>query len=294
MILIVILLLFGAVFFLIKRQYFHWDNFNIPSLKAKIPFGNLKTVAKRERSFGLAIYDIYINSKEQLLGIYLFFQPAILVRDASLVKRILTSDFQYFHDRGVYNDSKRDPMSANLFSLEGEEWKNLRLQLTAAFTSGKLKGMFDNIKSIGDELIEFLQPYAEREELIDIHDMATRYVGDCLASIAFGQEDVSCIKNPNHEFRINARRLNENTNIIDVIRRAAVFVCPGIIKILRLKGLPKFMREFCINMVTKTIEYREANNEVRKDLMQYLIQLRNNNTTNNDEWKITPGTGRVR
>lgn len=48
------------------------------------------------------------------------------------------------------------------------------------------------------------------------------------------------------------------------------------------------MREFCINMVTKTIEERETNNIVKKDLMQYLIQLRNRseNKVDEDEWKI--------
>lgn len=43
-----------------------------------------------------------------------------------------------------------------------------------------------------------------------------------------------------------------------------------------MKGLPKFMRDFCIGLVRKTIEEREKNNTVRKDLIQFLIQLRNN------------------
>jgi hypothetical protein len=55
-----------------------------------------------------------------------------------------------------------------------------------------------------------------------------------------------------------------------------------------MKSLPPFMREFCLRMVTKQIEDRERNNIVRKDLMQYLIQLRNNsdNKVDVDEWKI--------
>lgn len=55
-----------------------------------------------------------------------------------------------------------------------------------------------------------------------------------------------------------------------------------------MKGLPQYMRDFCIGMVTKTVEERERNNIVRKDLMQYLIQLRNNsdNGTDVEEWKI--------
>lgn len=49
------------------------------------------------------------------------------------------------------------------------------------------------------------------------------------------------------------------------------------------------MHDFCLNMVTKTIDERERNNIVRKDLMQYLIQLRNKSDgegTDADEWKI--------
>ena len=57
-------------------------------------------------------------------------------------------------------------------------------------------------------------------------------------------------------------------------------------KVLRIKGLPPFMEKFCLDMVTETIQYREANNVVRKDLMQYLIQLRNNSTAELDEWKF--------
>lgn len=56
-----------------------------------------------------------------------------------------------------------------------------------------------------------------------------------------------------------------------------------------MKGLPQFMREFCIRLVTSAVEDREKNNIVRKDLMQYLIQLRNsseNGVIDNDEWNV--------
>lgn len=64
---------------------------------------------------------------------------------------------------------------------------------------------------------------------------------------------------------------------------------------LRLKGLPTFMRTFCLGLVTKTIEEREKSNIVRKDLIQYLIQLRNNSEdkSEGDEWKIN-ASGRVK
>ncbi len=40
-------------------------------------------------------------------------------------------------------------------------------------------------------------------------------------------------------------------------------------------------------MVTQTISNREMTSEIHKDIMQYLIQLRNNSTNlESDDWKI--------
>lgn len=41
-----------------------------------------------------------------------------------------------------------------------------------------------------------------------------------------------------------------------------------------------------MDLVTTTIEHREKNNVMRKDLMQFLIQLRNNSDTDDKEWNF--------
>lgn len=226
MILALIFILLVVLFLFIRRQYTYWDHAGIPSLTAKFPFGNIQSVVKKERSFGVAIYDIYKQTKEPFLGIYLFFRPSILVKDSELVKNILTRDFQHFHDRGVYCDPETDPMSGHLFALPGEAWKTLRTRLTPAFTSGKLKGMFPTLKTVGDELVKFMKPLAEKSEEIDISDLAGRYVIDCLASIAFGQNDISTLKEPGHEFRTTGQKANKDVGIIGIIRSSAAFLCP--------------------------------------------------------------------
>lgn len=227
MLLALIVILVIAAAYLVRRQYTYWDHVGIPNIKGVFPFGNLKSIVDRQRSFGTAIYDLYTQTSEPFVGVYLFFKPALLIRDAEMVKNILTTEFQSFHDRGTYCDPIRDPMSANLFSLPGEAWKSLRNKLTPAFTSGKLKGMFPSIHSIGEELIMYMKSFAEKGEVIEIADYAGRYVVDCLATVAFGLEGVSTINNPDHEFRTTGKKSNENDTLINIVRRSATFVCPG-------------------------------------------------------------------
>lgn len=215
-----------VLFILVRNQFSYWKRAGVPEAPPSIPFGNFQPVARKERSFGLVIYDIYKQTSEPFLGVYLFFRPALLVRDPELVKNVLTRDFQHFHDRGVYHNPKADPLSGNLFAMPGDEWKSLRTRLTPAFTSGKLKGMFPIVHNVGKELVKFMEPMADKNEILDMRDIAARYVIDCLASILFGQEGISTIKNPNHEFRTSGRKFNDNKEIVNVIRRSLNLVCP--------------------------------------------------------------------
>lgn len=130
MIVALILILLVILYVFVKKQYSYWERNGISSVTPSIPFGSLKSIVKKEKSFGTAIYDIYKNTTEPFIGIYLFFRPALLVRDSVLVKNVLLNEFQHFHDRGVYCEPETDPMSATLFSLPGEKWKNLRTKLT--------------------------------------------------------------------------------------------------------------------------------------------------------------------
>ncbi|KAG4066500.1 hypothetical protein HA402_007136 [Bradysia odoriphaga] len=276
----------AAIYIFVKKQYSYWERNGIPSHKPNIPFGNLQSLVEKKRSFGHAIYDLYTNTTEPFIGIYFFFRPALLVRDAALVKNVLLNDFQNFHDRGVYCEPGTDPMSATLFALPGRKWKSLRAKLTPAFTSGKLKGMFSTISNIASELVKVCEPIAENHEEIEIRQISGLYVADCIAAIAFGLDNVSTLSDPNHEFLLKGKDVSKISGFLSLIRRSAIFLCPNLLKFLGMKGLPPYIEEYCLNMVTQTIKNRETTGEVRKDIMQYLIQLRNNGSLENGNGKV--------
>ena len=141
----------------LKFHYSYWARRGIAYDKnASIPFGSFKSISKQNRSMGMAIYDVYNSTTEPFLGIYMLFRPGILVRDAQLARAILSQDFASFHDRGVYMDEQNDPMSATLFAMRVQDWKNMRLKLAASFTLAKLKDMLGTAENIGNKMVNYL------------------------------------------------------------------------------------------------------------------------------------------
>lgn len=71
-------------------------------------------------------YKIWITFK--ISGVYLGFDPAVVVNDPDLIKNIMIRDFEYFVDRGIYKSDKQ-PITVNIFSQNGIAWRNIRVGL---------------------------------------------------------------------------------------------------------------------------------------------------------------------
>ncbi|XP_065092307.1 probable cytochrome P450 6d4 [Ochlerotatus camptorhynchus] len=261
-----------AVTLALKYFYSYWDRHGLANVKPHIPFGNLKTVVRKQESFGIAINQLYWQTKGQLVGIYLFFRPAILIRDAHLAQQIMTTDFNHFHDRGVYCNEQGDPFSANLFALPGKRWRNLRNKLSPLFTGGQLRGMMPTILDVGSKLQKHLEPAAEKKEVLEIRDIVSRFVLEIIATVFFGFE-ANCIEDRNDAFS-RVLRQAQRERISANFRASAVFVCPELLKFTGISSLEPEVIEFVTGIVTKQIEHREKSGVSRKDFIQQLINLR--------------------
>lgn len=170
---------FVIVSILVYVRFFtfnHWNRHGIPSLVPSLPFGNLADTMLRKLSFGVNLFELYFKTTEPLIGLYLLWRPAILLRDPALVKRVLVADFAHFHDRGIYTRPEADPMSDSIFAMTGHRWKALRSKLTPMFTAGRLKIMLPTVFDKADHLVDILAPKAEAGETIEIKDFTSRFV----------------------------------------------------------------------------------------------------------------------
>lgn len=167
--------LIGVIYLIINYVFSYWQRKNIPFIKPTLLFGNLGPSIRRQISIGVNLKNLYDTSNEPIVGIYSLFRPMLLIRDAEIAKTILTTDFSYFHDRGVMNgDPKTDPICENIFGMDGLKWKSIRSKISPTFTLGKLRVMIPTVLKIGDILQKKLDKSAENSDIIDIKELCAR------------------------------------------------------------------------------------------------------------------------
>lgn len=284
-------LLLVVIFIIHQYVYGYWKRRGIPYIQPHLLYGNLKGFVNRDESFALSAANLYYKSEEPVVGVYFFFRPGILIRDADLAKKVLVTDFQNFYDRGVHSNEKLSPLSANLFSLEGKNWKDLRSNLSPTFTSGKLKQMFPAIELVGKRMEEYLENLIENgHSIIDMDQVATKYTNDVIVSIFFGL-DVDSFKDDANIFAEFRDKCNTKDFIIN-LTMATVFFYPKLFDFLKLY---RFSNQFMIMMgdiIQKTIQNREENNIQRNDFLQMLMQLQKAGELEGDKNGVSPISGK--
>lgn len=282
---VIYLLLFSVagVCLFVRHVYSYWHRRNVKFIPPTFPFGNYRANLLQQLSVGEVCEEIYKRTNEPFIGVYGSFRPMLVICDPNLIRHIFVKDFHHFVDRGIYH-SKNDPLSYHLFTMNGSKWKNLRLKLNSAFSTGKLKAMFPMLLECGRSLDIILREAAEKQQEIDVREHIACFSINVIASVAFGI-DIDCIIEPNHPFRENGRKFFART-WKNGLRNFCRFVCPNLMPLLGMRFIDNDVEAFFFDLVTKMIKMRENQKIIRKDLFQTLIQLRNTGKVQlDDEWE---------
>jgi cytochrome P450 len=117
----------------------------------KFPLGSVSGIGSVEHAT-----DFYNRTYEQhkdsgpAFGVYYMAKPLLVLTDPDLVKAILATYFETFHERGFTVSKEADPLSQHLFFLSGQKWKDAKAKLSQTFTSGKMKMMLPTVVDPGD------------------------------------------------------------------------------------------------------------------------------------------------
>lgn len=278
---LIILVTAFAVYLYVWRQYSYWKSLGVPTTELRFPYGTVKP-ANREhmcQTFG----RYYLNGKDNgpFVGMHFFLRPVALLTDLSLIQNVFATDFQYFPNREFFYNESIDPLSAHLVSLEFERWKPLRTKLTPAFTLGKTKMLFPLVSKVCDELKASISRSIDSTKgTIEVQELMTCYTTDVIGSCCFGIECHS-LRDPTAMFRQMGKKALKETQMM-VFKAVLVRNFKALARWFGHRGVPKDVSEFFLGAVREVVEYREKNNVQRKDLLDALIQIRNNTRVDGD------------
>lgn len=262
----------ALVYLFLHRRFQYWKNRKVPYIEPEFFYGNSRGITTKYNSseFMKRMY-LQLKSAGPISGIYIYIRTQAMVTNLDLVKQILVKDFNIFTNRGNYSNEKDDPITAHLVAIEDDAWRNLRHKITPTFTSGKLKFMFGTVTDIADKLIEVIQNETISTGQLEIKDVMSRFTTDVIGSTAFGI-DCNSLEDPTTKFYEMGLKSFSSFNFF---KRSFLMTYPNLGRKLHIKSSNKEVREFYIDVVRRTLKYREENPDLqRNDFMHLMTKLK--------------------
>lgn len=285
-ILLLISLTLTLIYLVIRWNYGHWKRRGIPYEEPSFPFGTMR-FGHPEYHVAEQIGHSYQKLKHQapVFGGFRIIEPVLFVADPGLAKLILIKNFHIFHDRGLYHNARDDPILNHLFVMEGNRWKRVREKLTPTFTSGKMKLMLKVVVKVGEELVDTLRNETKITNPIELKDVIARFTTDVIGKCVFGLE-TSSLKNSDSKFREFGKSFFQNFNPAKIFFASSF---PNLARRLHMRISDKVACDFMANIVKENIQYRESNPDERHDFMDLMVNLRNKDKPNDEEFEDMDG-----
>lgn len=266
-----------------RRRNRYWYRTRVPHLPGRPLVGNFGPILRWQTGIVQlfrAMYDDPRVRSAPAFGMHIFHNPTLVVRAPELVRQVMVRDFASFTDRYSHSDT-HDPIgNLNILFARGSLWRRLRQRLTPFFSSGKLRQMFGLIAEVGAEMNARLLAMSVAAAAgqtgaveLEVKDYAARYTTDVIASCAYGVR-ANALADPESAFRRNGRKVF-TFNLWRMLEVTAVHFLPEVSKSFRFRLFGAESTRFFKRMIEHVMGERERTQESRKDLIDMLIQLKN-------------------
>lgn len=294
---LILTVLVGAIslrYFLLWRKLDKLKELGVLHPRAWPLLGNSGSVLFRRKHFSEMIESLYrMNEAADYIGFYDFQEPVIMIRSPELLKTVTVKNFDHFTDhRGFLDADSESLFSKNLFLLCGERWKEMRNLLSPAFTSSKMRNMFQLMSICGKSFVDCLEQYSSKKSnIVNTKDIFTRYTNDVIATCAFGLS-VDSMKNPENDFYMMGKDAT-NLSGIRALKLLLARLSPRLANLLKISITSKETETYFENIVRETIEARDKNGITRPDMLQLMMESRGKRADGSEKLTIRDMTAQA-
>lgn len=114
---------------------------------------------------------------------------------------------------------------------------------------------------------------------VEVKELTAKFTTDVIGSTAFGL-DVNSFKDPNADFRKYGKMIFYY-NIVRGFEMLSIFFLPSVVRMARVKMMGEKPTAFLRKVFWETLTERMKSGEKRNDLIDILIELKQNNSDQN-------------
>ena len=180
----------------IVRSYWSRKGISTPSLF------DIRRFAQPVHLHDQDIYQKYGN----IVGLYEFLRPTLMIGDPVLIKDILVRDFHNFPNHRALNFG-HTTNRLGLFFMRGteERWEKLRTAIAPSFTARKMRVLTIKVNECISTLLANLSKRAKSGKVIDLRVCYRAFSLDAIASTAFGIQ-LDSLNEADHPIVSNAHK----------------------------------------------------------------------------------------
>lgn len=270
-----------AVYYYTFRGVNIFKNHGVVHVPPRAVVGNMGGFLFRQEPLCETVKRTYYHNPEaKYVGFYEFKVPIIVLRDIELIKTVAIKNLESFMDHRPFIEKEMNPLFADmLFSLQGDEWKDVRNQLTPMFTSSKIKNMYVLMNEVAKRFAKHLSNLPEEEQQqLELKNVLTKYTNDVIANCVFGL-NVDTIKDPNNAMYVNGKKATNLTGFFVGIKFLLQRNMKWLAILLGLRFLSKETEDFFRRTILDNMKYREETGLYRPDMLQHLLDVQKNKKT---------------
>ena len=279
---ILTIFIIGLFFYLFKRKNL-FEQLEIPHESPMPILGNMGPCLIGKTNVNELLNNLYKKHGEaKYFGLYDFQTPIVVLRDPEIIKSITIKNFENFPDHRGFTDADRDPLfGKNLFSLKGDDWREMRVILSPSFTTSKMKMMFHLITECAVNFTNIvLERSKDKDYIANLKDVFTKITADVISSCAFGIS-INSMKEPKNELYVVGRQSTDFEGILSLkfllIRNFKVLS-----RLLGVKIVNDSVTRFFMDVISSNIATRRKKGISRPDFLQLMMEAQNKNSSNRE------------
>ncbi|XP_049775797.1 cytochrome P450 6k1-like [Schistocerca cancellata] len=253
----------------------YWKRLGVPATRPELFFGDTRRVLFATESFSAMLQTLYNQlDGKPFGGFYMMMTPCIILRDVSLINRILVTDFSHFSDRLGNPWTKTTALGQHMLILTGVLWEEMRLRTNLVFTVEHMRRDFFLVKECCTRLQDSVKARINGQPSRDLElkDLLSSFTTDVIGMCAFGIE-CGAIDDPNSQFRRFADMIFDKTRK-GSLRGMILLMLPQVSMLLGSNFFYPHVMKFFNRVFTETIHYRKGKGIIRDDLMHMLMELK--------------------